>query len=165
MLNLPKQSQLKKYLQENSSYTDDIIDKAIENSYNRYAREISELKKQQAEEKIKKQTKHIEIIDDTEESDKSDDKSQKKIKVVKGKEIKSQSSKSSTRTRKKKSILVGTSSALKKIIKMKEQLGKFDKSSKQYIAGKAIILKKIEEFQLKNPNTNVSQLEKIRNEI
>ena len=48
---------------------------------------------------------------------------------------------------------------------MKDQFSKFDKSSKQYTAGRIIILKKIDEFQLKNPDTNVSQLEKIRNEL
>lgn len=165
MLNLPKQKQLKKYLQDNTSYEVDVIDKAIENAYNRYSKEITELKKQQAEEKLKEQTKHIEVVDTPEEFDKSDDESKKKIKKIKGKEIQSQSSRTSTKTRKKRSILVGTNSALKKIIKMKDQLAKFDKSSKQYSAGKKIILKKIEEFQIKNPDTNVSQLEKIRNEL
>ena len=161
MLNLPKQNQLRKYLQDNTSYSHDVIDKAIENAYKRYSDEITELRKQQEEEKLKKQTKHIEVVD----SDSESKKTKKKIKIVKGKEIESQSSKTSTKTRKKKSIIVGTSSVLKKIIKMKDQLSKFDKSSKQYTAGRTIILKKIDEFQLKNPDTNVSQLEKIRNEL
>ena len=165
MLNLPKQNQLRKYLQDNTSYSHDVIDKAIENAYKRYSDEITELRKQQEEEKLKKQTKHIEVEDNPVDSDSESKKTKKKIKIVKGKEIESQSSKTSTKTRKKKSIIVGTSSVLKKIIKMKDQLSKFDKSSKQYTAGRTIILKKIDEFQLKNPDTNVSQLEKIRNEL
>ena len=165
MLNLPKQNQLRKYLQDNTSYSHDVIDKAIENAYKRYSDEITELRKQQEEEKLKKQTKHIEVVDKLVDSDSESKKTKKKIKIVKGKEIESQSSKTSTKTRKKKSIIVGTSSVLKKIIKMKDQLSKFDKSSKQYTAGRTIILKKIDEFQLKNPDTNVSQLEKIRNEL
>ena len=39
MLNLPKQNQLRKYLQDNTSYPHDVIEKAIENAYKRYSDE------------------------------------------------------------------------------------------------------------------------------
>ena len=57
MLNLPKQNQLRKYLQDNTS-SHDVIDKAIENAYKRYSDEITELRKQQEEEKLKQTKPH-----------------------------------------------------------------------------------------------------------